>query len=169
MNSDRSILLDRIIDGLERVGIIFAGTLFILNVVNIVVAVFSRYVLLSSSIWTAELSRFIMVWMVLIAAAPALRKGEHMKIDLLLQYFPPSVNKVLAVIRHSLIIGISIFMTVWGFRYANSLWRITTLGLKVPKPVPLFAVPAGMLLFLIMYLLLRIARKPELHSHKEGI
>lgn len=168
MGRDQIERLHRVIDGLERAGIIVAGTLFVLNVLNVVVAVFSRYVLHSSFIWTAELSRFLMVWMVLIAAAPALRNDEHMKIDLVLKYFPPKVNKVLAVIRHGFIIGIAVFMTVWGFTYANSLWKITTLGLKVPKPVPLFAVPAGMFLFLVMYLLLRLARKPDIHPHTDG-
>lgn len=168
MDRDQIKQIDRVINWLECVGIITAGTLFLLNVLNVVVAVFSRYVLHSSFIWTAELSRFLMVWMVLIAAAPALRRGEHMKIDLLLEYFPPKLNKVLAVIRHILIIGTALFMTVWGFTYANSLWKITTLGLKVPKPVPLFAVPAGMLLFLLMYLLLRLARKPDIHLHTDG-
>ena len=92
-----------------------------------------------------------------------------MKIDLLLKYFPPTVNKVLALIRHTLIIGISVFMTVWGFTYANSIWDIVTLGLKIPKSIPLFSIPAGMLLFLVMYILLRLAGKPELHAPKEGV
>ncbi len=162
-------LLDSIIENIDRAGMLCAGILFSLNVVNIVVAVFSRYVLHSSSIWTAELSQMIMVWMVLIAAAPALKRGEHMQINLLLKYFPPGVNKVLAFIRHSIVLSITLFMTVWGFKYANSLWEIVTLGLKIPKSYPLFAVPLGMGLFSLVYLLLRIGKKPEVHSFKEGV
>lgn len=169
MTQDRISRFDRAIDVVERVGILIAGTLFVLNVINVVVAVFTRYVLFSSFIWTAELSRFFMVGMVLIAAAPTQRRGEHMRIDLLLKYFSPAVNRFLAMVRHSVIIITAIFMTVWGFTYANSLWNITTLGLKLPKSIPLFAVPAGMGLFLLMYVLLRLAGKPELHSYKEGI
>lgn len=161
--------LDKIIEGIDRAGMLIAGMLFSLNVLNIVVAVFSRYVLRSSFIWTAELSQVIMVWMVLIAATPALTRGEHMQINILLKYFPPVVNRVLTLLRHFLILGITLFMTIWGFTYANSLWKIVTLGLRIPKSYPLFAVPLGMGLFFITYLLLRIARKPEVHSFKEGV
>lgn len=165
----QNIWIEKAIDVLERVSTIIAGTLFILNIMNIAIAVFTRYVLFSSFIWTAELSQFMMVWMVLIGAAAALRQNEHMKIDLLLKYLPPMVKKIVAAIRYVTVIFISLFMTVWGFRYANSLWIITTLGLKIPKPIPLFATSIGMGMFLLMYLLLRIAKKPEVRSTHEGV
>jgi len=148
---------------------IIAGTLFLFNILNIVVAVFARYVVRSSFIWTAELSQMVMVWMVLFAATPALTHGEHMRIDLLLKYLPPKVQSVLAILRHALIMGISLFMTLWGFSYANSLWKIVTMGLRVPKSIHLFALPIGMALFFLVYMLLRLTGKPELHSHKEGV
>lgn len=169
MASKPDLWVDRAIDGLEHVSTIIAGMFFLLNILNIVVAVFSRYIIRSSFIWTAELSRFMMVWMVLIGAAAALKQNEHMKIVLLLKYLPGPVKKAVALLRHSIIIFISLFMTIKGFFYANSLWKIRTLGLGIPKAIPLFAVSFGMGLFLFMYILLRIARKQESRSTHEGV
>lgn len=164
-----SIWLDKAIDGLGHASNIIAGILFLLNVVNIGTAVFTRYVLRSSFIWTAELSQLFMVSMVLIGAAVTLKENEHMKIDLLLKYIPPRINKVVSIVRYSVIIIISLSMTVISFRYANSLWIMKTIGLHIPKAIPLFITPIGIGMFLIMYILLRIAKKPESRSTHEGV
>lgn len=161
--------VDKTINGLEHISTIIAGMLFLLNIVNIVAAVFTRYVMRNSFIWTAELSRFMMVWMVLIGAAAALKKDEHMKIVLLLKYLPGPLRKAVDILRHSIIIFVSLFMTIKGFSYGNSLWKIRTLGLGVPKSIPLFAVSLGMGLFLFMYVLLRITGKQESRSTHKGV
>ncbi len=96
-----SIWLDKAIDGLGHASNIIAGILFLLNVINIGTAVFTRYVLRSSFIWTAELSQLFMVSMVLIGAAVTLKENEHMKIDLLLKYIPPQINRVVSIVRYS--------------------------------------------------------------------
>jgi len=161
--------VDKTLNGLERVSNSIAGMLFILNIVNIGSAVFSRYVLKSSFIWTAELSQLLMAWMVLIAASATLKRNEHMKIDLLLKYMPPIPQKILAYLRHGIVIFISLFMTIKGFSYANSLWKIKTLALHLPKSILLFAVSIGMGLFVLMYILLRISGKKEIRSTLEGV
>ncbi len=163
------IWLDKAINGLGNASNVTAGILFMLNVLNVGSAVFARYVLRSSFIWTAELSQFFMVSMVLIGAAVTLKENEHMRIDLLLKYLPPRINKVVTIIRISTIIIISLWMTVISFKYANSLWMMKTVGLHIPKAIPLFAVPIGIGMFLIMYILLRIAKKPETRSIHEGV
>ena len=164
-----NIWLDKAINGLGNVSNVTAGILFILNVVNVGSAVFARYILRSSFIWTAELSQLFMVSMVLIGAAVTLKENEHMRIDLLLKYLSPRVNKVVTIIRISIIIIISLWMTVISFKYANSLWMLKTLGLHIPKAIPLFTVPIGIGMFLIMYILLRIAKKTETRSTHEGV
>ncbi|MDA3824277.1 MAG: TRAP transporter small permease [Bacteroidales bacterium] len=161
--------VDKAADGLGHAGNILAGILFILNVLNIGAAVFSRYILRSSFIWTAELSQLLMVSMVLVAAAVTLKENEHMKIDLLLKYLPSGINKIVSLVRSSIIIIIALWLTLISFKYANSLWMMKTLGLHIPKAIPLFTIPLGIGMFLIMYILLRIAKKPESRSTHEGV
>lgn len=148
----------RIIGLLDLLSDRFAGILFVLNIINIAIAVFMRYVLLNSFIWTAELSQFMLVWMVLFGATSAWKRNEHMRIDLLLRHLPPAIRRIAAILRDIFILMVALFMTIWGIIYANTTWRITTLGLKIPKAIPLFAISIGMGLFFLMSLLLVIGR-----------
>lgn len=138
-----------------------AGALFLINIANILMGVFARYVFRSSPIWTEELSRFALAWMVLVAATPTLVHGEHMRIDLLVRRMPPWAARAAAVIRHSVVLGAALFMTVRGWVYANSLWDFTTMGLQIPKPIPLYVVPIGFGVFLLEYVLLLLSGGAE--------
>ena len=134
-----------------------AGLLFMVNVGDILMGVFARYLFQSSPIWTEELARYTLVWMVMLAAPPALKRGEHMGIDLVVQYFPLRMQTMIQWLSRSLFVAITLFMTIMGWRYAWSVSAFTTMGLGIPKTVPMLAVPVGMLLLLIQHLLLLLS------------
>ena len=153
---------------LEMGSIWAAGLFFILNLGDILMGVFSRYFFLSSPIWTEELARYSLVWMVMLAANPALRRGEHMGIDLLVQYFPARIQTALRWTIRALFLGITGFMAVLGWRYAWSVSNFTTMGLGIPKTVPLLAVPVGMGLLCVQYLLMLIAERSRSDESAEA-
>lgn len=148
-----------LIGALDTISDRVAGVLFILNIMNIAVAVFMRYILLNSFIWTAELSQFMLVWIVLIGASSAWRRNEHMQIDLVVAHLPSMLRRAAVILRDGIVLLVSLFMTIWGIIYANSTWRITTLGLKIPKAIPLFAISIGMGAVFLMSLLMSIGRR----------
>ena len=148
-----------LIGALDTISDRFAGILFLLNISNIAVAVFMRYILLNSFIWTAELSQFMLVWIVLIGATSAWKRNEHMQIELLLVHLPGVLRRIALILRDIIILVVSLFMTIWGIIYANATWRIITLGLKIPKAIPLFAISLGMGLLFLMTLFLGIGRR----------
>jgi TRAP-type transport system small permease protein len=147
-----------------------AGVLFLINIANILMGVFARYVFRSSPIWTEELSRFILVWMVLIAATPTLVHGEHMRIDLVIKRMPGWAAFAAALVRHGTVLGAALFMTIRGWSYANGMWNFTTMGLQIPKAIPLFVVSFGFGIFLLVYGLLLLAGDVERYDpeHPEG-
>ena len=75
----------------RRVGLLslwFGGLLLMINIGDIVMGVVLRYFCHAAPIWTEELARFSLVWMVLIGAAAAFLNGDQMSIDFVVNALP---------------------------------------------------------------------------------
>lgn len=129
----------------------------LLNVSVVLFGVVMRYGFAASPIWTDELARYALIWAVMLAGAAAVRRGEHMQIDLLVEALPPVPARVVDAVRRLVIVAVLAFMTVMGAYYAGKVWGMTTLALNVPRTIPIASVPLGMGLMLVQYLLLQIA------------
>lgn len=139
---------------LERLSAWSAGALLVINISDILLGIFCRYVLGSSIIWTEEVARFSLVWLVFMAAAGACFRGDHMVIDFVVPKLPVPLGKGVAVFRVVLTVFILGLMIYLGFVNAVKMWNMRTMALGIPKTIPLLSVPAGLLLLLVMYLLL---------------
>ena len=64
-------------------------TLLALICVNVFVQVILRYIFFYSSRWTLEVSRYMMIWAVLLAAGPALKRGFLVGIDMVVERLTP--------------------------------------------------------------------------------
>ncbi len=131
-----------------------AGVLFSLNVANVAVGVLLRYFLGGAPFWTEELSRFLLIWAVFLAGAPALRLGDHMAMGFLSRRFGVLSAPISAAKDASVVVVLSLCV-VQGFRHALENHIFRTMGLGIPKSVPLMAVPVGSALMLAVYLLER--------------
>jgi len=139
---------------LEHLSALSAGALLVVNVSDILLGIFCRYVLGSSIIWTEEVARFSLVWLVFMAAAGACCRGDHMVIDFVVPRFPVPLRKAVIAFRIVLTIFILGLMTYLGSVNAVRMWNMRTMALGIPKTIPLLSVPAGLLLLLITYLFL---------------
>jgi len=146
-------------DLLEKWSLTIGGILFIVAVVNVVFSVFTRYFLNTSYIWTEELSRFTIVFFVMIVANATLKSGGHMKVEIGYKYFSDFWNKVFKWIRRIISVLVYVLMTYKGFVAAWGAWNKSTIGLGIPRAIPLLSVPIGMLLLLIQYLLMQITEE----------
>ncbi|MCG8532374.1 MAG: TRAP transporter small permease [Desulfovibrionales bacterium] len=125
--------------------------LLIINLMDVMLGVFARFY--RPPMWTTDLAKITLVWCVMLAAAPALKRGEHMAIYIIVNKLPKLPRKFIACARGMVFMGILLFMTIYGFAYAEklSLFTIMTLGIK--KNIPLLAIPVGMGLMLVQYVL----------------
>ena len=118
-----------------------------------------RYFGGAAPIWTEELARFSMVWMVLIGAAAAFYTGDQMSIDFVVMKLPPrgkAFCRVLSVAVRFIVLAALIW---FGARNVIGSWKMKTMALGVPKSIPLMAVPIGMGLLLATILFKAAARK----------
>jgi len=168
IHDSRHAYVKKTINVLDRISLLCAGVLFSGVVIIVSAAVILRYLFSVSFMWSTELSQFLMVWMVLMGAAAAQRRGEHLRIDFIVPKLPKHIQRILVLLQKTAVTAVSLFMVIWGIKHAWGAWRLTTLGLKLPKAVVLLAVPAGMGLFLCLYLLQLSAGRKKAHQGRGG-
>ncbi len=136
---------------LEQLCLILAGLLLTVNLLAVMLGVFARF--FRPPVWTSDLAKVTLVWMVMLAAAPALKRGEHMAIRILVDRLPTVPRRIVILLRTVVFFAILLLMIWLGVQYAYKMrfFNIMTLGIK--KAVPLASIPVGMALMLIEYTL----------------
>ena len=142
-----------------------AGALLIINLLDVMLGVFGRFY--RPPMWTTDLARITLVWMVMLGAAPALKRGEHMAIRIIVDRLPKTPQKIIAILRRFVFVGILAFMLVYGFNYAEKLHMFTIMTLGIKKSVSLMSIPTGMGLMLIQYTLQQFITISSDESGKE--
>ena len=74
-----------------------AFVFFWLLALNVFYQFFTRYVLNNSASWTEEIARYLLICMVFIGIAWAVRTTRHIHVDFLYRLVPPRVGRVLAL------------------------------------------------------------------------
>ncbi len=85
-----------------------------LLVLTVLLQVFMRYVIGSPVTFTEELSRFLLIWLGLLAASYAYRQRMHLALDLLVLKLKGKQRNVLNIIIHTLIALFSAVVLVYG-------------------------------------------------------
>lgn len=66
--------------------------LFLAMTITVIIQVFFRFVIQSPLRWTEELARYLMIWLVLMASAIAMRNRSHLQVDVLTSALPPKAE-----------------------------------------------------------------------------
>jgi len=82
-------------------------------------AVTSRYFFNNPITWAADATCFLLVWMVLAGSVVAMRKRDHVAIDLLVEKLPSGIRHVLKIIVTLTIIYICWFMVWHGISFTK--------------------------------------------------
>ena len=86
-------LLSRIMTSLEKAIGWAVTALIAVMVVNILLGVFSRFVLHLGIPFTEELGRYLMIWAGYLGCVLALKEGSHISITAVVDLFPPPVSE----------------------------------------------------------------------------
>ncbi len=151
MNSPDSTALDRLSSLVERLSAVSAGFLLLVNVGDIVLGIFFRYVMKSSVIWTEEVARYSLVWLVMLGASGAMARGDHMSIDFLVPRLPTPIKSLAEIVRTAVQVTVLILLIWLGAKNVAGTWSMKTMALGIPKAIPLMAVPIGMSLLLTQF------------------
>jgi TRAP-type C4-dicarboxylate transport system permease small subunit len=105
-----SLLIKTLDYVLSRMSILIMSLL----VLTVSLQVFMRYVIGSPVTFTEELSRFLLIWLGLLAASYAYRQRMHLALDLLVLKLKGKQRNVLNIIIHSLVALFSLLVLVYG-------------------------------------------------------
>ena len=121
------------------VAVLFAATIAV-----VAAQVLWRYAFNNSLVWTEEASRYLFVWMTFIGAALGLKEGTHIRITAFVDGFSPGVRRALRLIEMTLVLALTVFLTVVGFRWVHLNADTPTPALRLPLNLVLYAsLPVG--------------------------
>ena len=108
--------------------------------------VFARYVLKSPLIWSEELVRYLMIWMVFLGGAVALRKGLLISVEIVQHLVPRPVRKAMEVLTVAVNMAMLAVLIVYGFGIMDNLAGQRTGAMDIPVAWTYAAIPVGSIL-----------------------
>ncbi len=123
--------------------------LLIIMVVDIITAVFFRYVLQNSIFWAEELSRYLMIWAGMLGAGLAMKDDAHIGIDFVVRALPNSIQFIAKVIAKLVVEIFLIVVFIESIDYLRTLSIQRSAALEIPMALPYLSVTAGMVFMAI--------------------
>lgn len=152
-----------------------AATLGLMTLVTFANVV-ARYVFNSNILWALELTVFLFAWLVLIGLSHCIKINAHLGIDVVLQMLPPTLRKVFALVAVACCLAFSVLLLIGAWQYwapfagSRAWFTVNDIPMpgflqfladwmnvgesyeKVPRFIPYFALPLGMLLMTLRFL-----------------
>ena len=175
MNTQSAGAVGRFVDWVEETLIaLLLAAMTIITFSNVV----ARYVFNDNILWALEVTVYLFAWLVLLGASYAVKKHIHIGVDVLVANVPPLARKVLTVIAVLCCLAFSLLLLKgsWDYWYPFATKRAFLVTEDVPMPeflqflsdsmnegeryeklprfIPYFALPLGMALLTLRYLVL---------------
>jgi TRAP-type C4-dicarboxylate transport system permease small subunit len=139
-------ILERIFDAIEQgLGVLFLLVMFI----SVLIQIFFRYVLQSPLTWTEEASRYSFIWIVLLGAAFAARKKEHVVMEVLVKRFPASLQRYISLVLNSIILISLIYLLPISWKFFWFIKEVSAPTLRISWGFLFFSAPLSIALMTI--------------------
>lgn len=154
-----------VLDPVDRaIGFVVESTAALLVLVEICLlfcGVVSRYVFHAPLVWSDELASILFLWLSMLGAVVALRRGEHMRMTALVNRVSPSGRGFLEAIALAAAFGFLLLVGHHAYEYASEEAMIVTPALEISNAWRAAALPVGMFLMLAVAVL-RMLREGSL-------
>lgn len=134
------------------------AALVLLEFAILLTGVISRFVLHAPIVWTDELASILFLWLAMLGAVVALRRGEHMRMTALVGKLQPGTRAVLDAVAVAACLAF-LAMVAWpSLEYAIDEVAITTPALGISNVWRAAALPIGLALMAV-FSILRLLRE----------
>ncbi|MEO6566906.1 MAG: TRAP transporter small permease [Casimicrobiaceae bacterium] len=158
---------------LAHVGIALAAIALLASMAMIVYSVVMRYVLNQPVAWVDEMVGYLLVACVMLAAADALRQGEHIAVDIVTERLSTRGRRWTAVLGLLAVAASALLLAVEGFdmvAFSRMVGLVSNGYLAVPMWIPQMLVPVGALLLLLSAIVaVGAAWRGEAVTHDDAI
>jgi len=135
-----------------------AAGLVVADIGVLLAGVVARYLLHSPLLWSDELASILFLWLSMLGAVIALRRGEHMRMTALVSKGTPARRALLEAVASAACLAF-LLMVAWpAWEYAADERMITTPALELSNLWRAAALPVGIALMAV-FVLLRLVRQ----------
>ena len=139
----------RVVDGLNIAVRWILAALMLVMTVLIGWQVIARFIVGESLTFSEEVSRFVMVWLVLLGAAYAAKNGRLMKVDIVEHMLSGRAKSTVIMVAGVLSIVFYLVLVVFGFFIVSAVSYQVTPATEVSMSIPMAALPVGGILLVI--------------------
>ena len=140
--------------GLDRVlALVTEVPVAILVAVEIVVlfaGVFARYVLRAPLVWSDELASLLFLWLAMLGAVVALRRGEHMCLSAIATRVSAPRRAFLATLSAMVVALFVLLILLPAYQHVQDEALITTPALGLPNSLRVLAIEVGAVLMMVV-------------------
>jgi len=114
MHAEPKTKLGRVINEIEETLIaIILGLMTVITFANVI----ARYVFNSNILWALESTVFLFAWLVLIGASYCVKTRAHLGVDVVLNFAPPGLRRILALLAVTACLVFSVLLLIgsWNF------------------------------------------------------
>lgn len=123
-----------------------SALLLLLLFVLIVVQVLSRYLFTHPFTWTEELARYVMIWLIFIAAAQITSTDGHIAITLIDKAVPPWAVKWVVVVSRVIVACGCLALLPNGWKFVSRMFMVSSPAASIPMGWVYLASFIGMVL-----------------------
>jgi len=139
-----------------------AAVLIVLEVIILASDVFARYVLRNALVWGDELALIMFLWLTMLGAVIAYRRGEHMRLTAVMSAVPPRVRQVCAVISPTVVAIFCLELLPASRSFLIQEQIDLTPALSIPRSYVIAAIVVGLALILILAILRLVDSDPRI-------
>ena len=141
----------RFLDGVDKfIGLICRSAVLATGsalLVSIIVTVVARYVIDVGGIdWSEELPRQLFSWFIMAGVVLALQSGNHIAVDLIMNFLAAPAQRILLTFTNLLICGAYVYLFFSALEVADIAAAETNPMLGTPNSLPFYALAIGSLL-----------------------
>ena len=131
--------------------------LVLAEIVILFAGVFARFILHTPLIWSDELSSILFLWLAMLGAVVALRKGEHMRMTAIVSSVGPQKAALLEAIATCACLAFLAMVLHPAWEFATDEAAITTPALSISNAWRAAALPIGIAL-MVLFAVLRLLK-----------
>lgn len=139
--------------GLGAVVETVAAGLVLAEIIVLFAGVVSRYVFHQPLVWSDELASIMFLWLSMLGAVVALRRGEHMRMTALVNHVQPHTRALLDTVAITASLAFLLLVLFPAGEYAYEETFIVTPALEISNGWRASAIPVGMGLMIVVALL----------------
>ncbi|MFI4988434.1 MAG: TRAP transporter large permease subunit, partial [Alphaproteobacteria bacterium] len=141
-----------------------AAVLVVVETIVLFAGVVSRYVFDRPLTWSDELASVLFLWLAMLGAVIALRRGEHMRLTAIVAYASPARRRWLDTLAAMISALFVIEIIPSAAAYVESEWAIITPALEMHDGLRVLAIGTGAVLMMAIALFRLVERSTLRHA-----